>query len=113
MFAGVWPYVLANWLTVRYFVVPLSTLARSWLMLRSCRMNETVSGVLAGVVPKTEAPGRCATLTPVATFSGAFGLGVAAEAVPAKAIRGVMTDATPSTTAAVRRVVLMRIMFLC
>ena len=84
-------------------------------MFRSCRMNETVSGVLAGVVPNTEAPGRCAALMPDATFSGVFGFvaEVAADAGPASAASGVMTAATPSTTAADSRVFLMRIMSLC
>ena len=115
MCAGVWPYALANWLTDRYFVMPLVTLARRMPMFRSCRMNETVSGVFAGVAPKAAAPGRWATLMPDATVSGVFGFGaeVAADAGPASAARGVMTAATPSTTAADIRVFLMRIMSLC
>ena len=78
-------------------------------------MKETVSGVLAGVLPKTEAPGRCATLMPEATCSGVFGFvaEVAADAGPASAASGVMTAATPSTTAADSRVFLIRIMSLC
>ena len=78
-------------------------------------MNETVSGVSVGVVPNTVAPGRCATLIPEATCSGVFGLVevVAADAGPANAARGVMTAATPSTTAVDSRVFLMRIMSLC
>ena len=84
-------------------------------MFRSRRMNDTVSGVFAGVLPKTVAPGRWATLMPDATDSCVFGPGaeVAAEAGPANAASGVMTAATPSTTAADSRVFLIRIMYLC
>ena len=73
---------------------------------RSRRMNDTVSGVSAGVVPKTVAPGSEATLMPDATDSFVFGPGpdVAAEAELANAASGVMTAATPSTTAADSRV---------
>ena len=105
--------MLANWLTDRYLVTPLITLACRMLWFRSRRMNDTVSGVLAGVLPKTVAPGTLATSMPDATCSGVFGLGVAAEAGPASAASGVMTAATPSTTAADSRVFLMRITSLC
>ena len=78
---------------------------------RSRRMNDTVSGVLAGVLPKTDAPGSCATLMPDATGSGVFGFwSGGGRGGPASAARGVMTAATPSTTAADSRVFLMRIM---
>ena len=105
--------MLANWLTDRYFVTPLLDLGLQDAWFRSRRMNDTVSGVLAGVLPKTVAPGSWATLMPDATCSGVFGLGVAAEAGPASAASGVMTAATPSTTAADSRVFLIRIMSLC
>ena len=78
-------------------------------------MNDTVSGVLAGVLPKTVAPGSCDALMPDATCSGVFGFvaAVAADAGPASAASGVITAATPSTTTAESRVFLIRVMSLC
>jgi hypothetical protein len=76
-------------------------------------MKDTVSGVLAGVFPKTLAPGNAATSTPEATCCGLFGFGVAAEAGPESTARGVMTVATPSAIPTASRVFLIRIMFLC
>ena len=69
----------------------------------------------AGVLPKTVTPGSVATSMPDATCSGVFGFvaEVAADAGPASAASGVMTAATPSTTAADSRVFLMRIISLC
>ncbi len=61
------------------------------LRFRSRRMNDTVSGVLAGVVPNTVAPGSSAASIPDDTFSGVFGLGVEAIAGPASAVSGAMT----------------------
>jgi hypothetical protein len=85
-------------------------------------MNDTVSGVLAGVLPKTVAPGSAAALMPDATLSGAFGFGeeeeeeeeeLAAEAGPASVASGTVIAATPSSTAADSRVFPMRIMSVC
>src|ERR1700704_518670 len=45
-------------------------------------MKDTVSGVLAGVLPKAAAPGSCAALTPIGTFSGVSGAGVPGAGVP-------------------------------
>src|ERR1700730_10496205 len=103
MLAGVWPYLLANWLTERWFAEPVTAWDWSKPRFRSRRMNETVSGVPGGVSPKTVAPGSRAALMPDDTVSGVFGRGVAAEAGragPAAAASGVMTAAAPSTSAA-------------
>jgi hypothetical protein len=52
---------------------------RAQVSFCSRMMNETVSGVFAGVVPNTLAPGSAATFTPCATLF----IGVAADAAEA------------------------------
>jgi hypothetical protein len=77
---------------------------------RSRRTKDTVSGVSAGVVPKTVAPGRAATLMPEATFSGVLGaVAVAAEAGLDSAATGAMTVAAPSAIATASRVFLVQV----
>jgi hypothetical protein len=78
----------------------------SFLILRT---NETVSGVLGGVLPNTDAPGMSAALMPDSTAVGVFGPGVEATAA-LEAVRGAATRPAPSSIPAASRTLLMRIM---
>src|SRR6202453_3937628 len=98
---GVWPYWPANCATDRSGESPICTAWPRPNRLRPRRMNDTVSGVLAGVVPKTLAsfsaagPMPCETATlPVGTDDG-----VAAD--DDAAIVETRAAAVPSAAAAV------------
>ena len=58
----------ANRPTESKLVRPLVTDDSSWERFRSFMMNETCSGVAAGVSPKTDAPGSAPARMPVGTF---------------------------------------------
>jgi hypothetical protein len=73
-------------------------------------MNDTVTGVLGGVLPKTCAPGSWAALTPAATAVGVFGPGLEAAAALEAATRRTMAAPAPASTPAKRRVLSLPIM---
>src|ERR1700722_4315190 len=82
--------------------MPLLTSASSCLRWRSLKMNDTVSGVLAGVVPKGTAPGTLAALIPGVTRTSALRPGTG-EALAAVAATGTAAATTPAASPAHRR----------
>src|ERR1700677_5156402 len=68
----------------------------------SLKTNDTVSGVLAGVVPKGTAPGTLAALIPGGTRTSVFRPGTV-EALAAVAATGTAATTTPAARPAQRR----------
>ena len=79
-------------------------------MLFIFRMNDTITCWFAGVFPRTEVPGSWAALMPDGTCVGALGLVLEAAAAPEAAANGAMSAPAPSSTPAVSRAFLIRIM---
>src|ERR1700734_823076 len=82
--------------------MPLVTAASSCPRFRSLKMNDTVSGVLAGVVPKPIAPGTLAALIPGVTRTSALLPGLV-EALAAVAATGTAAITAPAASPAQRR----------
>src|ERR1022692_3712366 len=102
MLYGDCPKYSANWFVVRFLWVPFSTLASSWPWFCSFRMSDTVSGVLAGVLPKTRAPGRAEASTLPPTGVREFAAGVAAEVAELQ-VRTEATAIAPSVNPRIGR----------
>src|ERR1700733_2579029 len=101
-----WPYRAANWPVDRKFELgmPASTSASSNWMLRSLRTNDTVTGVSAGVLPKTVAPGSVAASIPEGTAVGELGLVPVAAVAPGANAKGTPAPIpTPSSIPTISR----------
>src|ERR1700722_14028731 len=82
--------------------MPLVTAASSCPRFRSLKTNDTVSGVLAGVVPKPIAPGTLAALIPGVTRTSGL-LPGPVEALAAVAATGTAATTAPAASPAQRR----------
>src|SRR3984885_2109218 len=82
--------------------MPLVTAASSCPRFCSLKTNDTVSGVLAGVVPKPTAPGTLAALIPGVTRTSVL-LPGRVEALAAVAATGTAAITAPAASPAQRR----------
>src|SRR5271154_6523830 len=82
--------------------MPPVTAASSSPRFCSLKTNDTVSGVLAGVVPKPTAPGTLAALIPGVTRTSVLRPG-AVEALAAVAATGTAATTAPAASPAQRR----------
>src|SRR6266516_1382537 len=83
--------------------MPCATSAFRAAMWRAFRMNDTVSLVPAGVVPKTGSPESAAAPMPCGTATLAFGRGRAAELTGPAAMNSSRVPAVPAASAAPAR----------
>src|ERR1700677_48374 len=93
--------------------MPATTWASSDWMSCSLRTNDTVTGVSAGVLPNTVAPGSVAGLTPEGTWGGVVGSWLGEATAPGATARAATTAPAPMSIPAVSRACVLRFIYLC